>query len=362
MQREQIKDYLKQVLELEKLKYQQEQLGYKVKRKIENINREMNRTVNVPKYEDFFTFRKPIIWIAGMVLMLIIMGIMAAICNLFSIQCKMEYYLYWWIVLSALLISSCIFLFEIDNWGLYAAFLPIAAIIDGIVVYNLRANNVIKTTSGMWFWGISGLCYLCILFCIITCTYENYNVKKRNQRKYNEFTAQREQLRRENKNNEFIRQQLINERNQIYKGLNQTEQILEKLYAYNILYSKYRGLIPVCSIYEYFCSGRCSTLEGHEGAYNIYETELRFARISNQLDEVLDKLDEIADTQRVLHDVVIDANKTTKNLYENMNKIVESNRQIADNVAISNYHLDITRRNTEIIKWMQLFDKIEIGG
>ena len=220
---------------------------------------------------------------------------------------------------------------------------------------------MIRTESKgwIWFWVISILCYFTIIFCVIVCIYENKDVKESNQRKHAEFTSQREQLKRKNKSNELIRNQLFNERNQIYQRLNQTEQILERLYAFNILYPKYRGLIPVCSIYEYLCSGRCSTLEGHEGAYNIYETELRFERITNQLDAVLDKLDEIAATQKMLYDTVVDANRTTKKVYDSMNKMVESNQRIEDNVTISNYHLEVTQRNTEIIKWMQIFDKLE---
>lgn len=363
MQTTQLKEYLGKVLETERLKYQQEQLAYKVKRKIEDINQEMNRTVEKPDYQILpYSLKRPIAWligIAGVVLALIIMGIMGEICDFLSIQYGTQYSLYWGILLSTVIIS--IGIIDATYRELYFAVVPIVAVVVGVIVYNVWCVKMIRTESKawIWFWVISILCYFTIIFCVIVCIYENKDVKESNQRKHAEFTSQREQLKRKNKSNELIRNQLFNERNQIYQRLNQTEQILERLYAFNILYPKYRGLIPVCSIYEYLCSGRCSTLEGHEGAYNIYETELRFERITNQLDAVLDKLDEIAATQKMLYDTVVDANRTTKKVYDSMNKMVESNQRIEDNVTISNYHLEVTQRNTEIIKWMQIFDKLE---
>ena len=42
-------------------------------------------------------------------------------------------------------------------------------------------------------------------------------------------------------------------------------------------------MVMVCSLYEYVCSGRCDTLAGHEGAYNIWEMEIRLDKIVTQL-------------------------------------------------------------------------------
>ena len=61
---------------------------------------------------------------------------------------------------------------------------------------------------------------------------------------------------------------------------------LHQLYEANIIHPKYRGLIPVSMFYDYVDTGRCSTLTGHEGAYNIYESELRDQIISDKLDRL----------------------------------------------------------------------------
>ena len=56
--------------------------------------------------------------------------------------------------------------------------------------------------------------------------------------------------------------------------LTQTKQLLEKLYAADVIFPKYRNMVAICTIYEYFVSGRCTTLVGADGAYNLYESEL----------------------------------------------------------------------------------------
>mgnify|MGYP001864484039 FL=1 len=81
------------------------------------------------------------------------------------------------------------------------------------------------------------------------------------------------------------------------------------IYDKNIIFPKYRRLPLVCSLYEYFCSGRCSTLEGHEGAYNILEMEIRLDRIITQMDMVITRLESIRDGQYVLYSAIQDSNR-----------------------------------------------------
>ncbi|HIW25717.1 MAG TPA: hypothetical protein H9688_06470 [Firmicutes bacterium] len=81
------------------------------------------------------------------------------------------------------------------------------------------------------------------------------------------------------------------------------------IYDKNIIFPKYRRLSLVCSLYEYFCSGRCSTLEGHEGAYNILEMEIRLDRIITQMDMVITRLESIRDGQYVLYSAIQDSNR-----------------------------------------------------
>ena len=65
----------------------------------------------------------------------------------------------------------------------------------------------------------------------------------------------------------------------------------------------------VCSLYEYIRAGRCTELEGHEGAYNILETEIRLDRIILQLDKVVAQLEQIKHTQFMLYSAVQESNQ-----------------------------------------------------
>lgn len=57
--------------------------------------------------------------------------------------------------------------------------------------------------------------------------------------------------------------------------LRKTKQLLRKLYSADVVYPKYRNMVAMCTIYEYLASGRCETLDGAQGAYNLYEAEIR---------------------------------------------------------------------------------------
>ena len=86
----------------------------------------------------------------------------------------------------------------------------------------------------------------------------------------------------------------------------QTKQALQRIYDENIIFPKYRNFVMVCSLYEYICAGRCDSLEGWNGAYNILENEIRLNHIITQLDQVLASLNQIQKTQSVLYSAIVD--------------------------------------------------------
>lgn len=88
-----------------------------------------------------------------------------------------------------------------------------------------------------------------------------------------------------------------------------SQRVLEQIYSKNIIFPKYRNLVMVCSLYEYICAGRCTTLEGHEGAYNILEMEIRLDRIITQLDKVVKKLNSIQNNQFMLYTAIQETNR-----------------------------------------------------
>lgn len=133
---------------------------------------------------------------------------------------------------------------------------------------------------------------------------------------------------------------------------NQTIQILNNYYSIDLIYPKYRGLIPVTTIYEYFDSGRCSTLKGHEGAYNLYESELRMNLIIDKLDEVIRRLDDISSNQHLL----VQELKKAKSQIDNISSSLDD---LNNNSALIQYHNSVIASNVaylaEAEKWNNWF-------
>lgn len=100
-----------------------------------------------------------------------------------------------------------------------------------------------------------------------------------------------------------------------------TVDTLNKLYNKGVIHKKYWGLVPICSLYGYFDTGVCTQLEGHEGAYNKYDTECRLDRIIVKLDQVIQRLDEIKDLQQDLFEAIEESNCKVNQLIRNCEQI-----------------------------------------
>lgn len=79
----------------------------------------------------------------------------------------------------------------------------------------------------------------------------------------------------------------------ISQPLSNAKNDLEKLYRVGLLFSKYQNILAVHKISEYLDSGRCNALEGSDGAYNLFENEVRLDRIQAQLGEVNNHLENL---------------------------------------------------------------------
>ena len=67
--------------------------------------------------------------------------------------------------------------------------------------------------------------------------------------------------------------------------LGETQRALDKLYAGSGFAVRYRTLPALVCIYEYFLTGRCNTLSGGEGAYSVFDAEVRAGTAAAQADE-----------------------------------------------------------------------------
>lgn len=121
-------------------------------------------------------------------------------------------------------------------------------------------------------------------------------------------------------------------------------ETLESLYAENIIYPKYRNMVAVTTIYEYLESGRCSQLDGPDGAYNLYEMELRQNVIIGQLSSIASNLERIKERQFALYNEVNEANQRANTLLTN----------IGDSVAFSAYQNKAMKDSLETMKYIEM--------
>ena len=141
---------------------------------------------------------------------------------------------------------------------------------------------------------------------------------------------------------------------QMEKALRETKKTLTKLYSLDVIFPKYRNLVAICSIYEYFASGRCSELSGANGAYNLFESELRQNIIIGQLDQIIDQLEQIKQNQYMLYSELRETNKMLKEVSLDVNRILDSTKKIKENSYLAAHYSKITAMNTEAIKYINL--------
>lgn len=134
------------------------------------------------------------------------------------------------------------------------------------------------------------------------------------------------------------------------RQLDETKNILHKMYNKAIIFPKYRNFTAVSSFYEYIDSGRCTRLDGHEGAYNIFENEIRQNIIIQKLDEAVRMLKKIEQNQYMLYDAIRETNRVIGNLGQNLdsalNQIDTKMDAVVENTYISSYNSERQLENS----------------
>lgn len=133
---------------------------------------------------------------------------------------------------------------------------------------------------------------------------------------------------------------------------NETAKVLDAYYSKDIVYKKYHGLVPITMFCEYFISGRCNTLTGHEGAYNIYENEVRQNIIIAKLDNIINQLESIKQNQYMIADMIQENNREIYQLSKGVEQQVSILQNIENNSAVTNYYSRISAINTSYLSWL----------
>ena len=135
----------------------------------------------------------------------------------------------------------------------------------------------------------------------------------------------------------------------LYGPLQETKQTLKKMYDLDIIFEKYRNMIAMTSIYEYYASGRCDRLEGPDGAYNLFESELRQNLIINRMDVIISRLDQIKDNQYILYKQMTETNNQLMEIKGLTEELVTNTEHIASTVDLTASIASSIASNTRMI-------------
>jgi len=162
---------------------------------------------------------------------------------------------------------------------------------------------------------------------------------------------------KERVNNEllFIAPRLVEQREMLMDKLMESRRVLQEIYALDVIYIKYRNIVAACSFYDYIMSGRCNTLEGHEGAYNIFENQIRLDLIISKLDVVISKLEDIKENQFMLYHALSEGNELTSKLINNVQALSRSVDYNAKQTAIAAQNSQWAAEELSSLKRIKLF-------
>lgn len=169
---------------------------------------------------------------------------------------------------------------------------------------------------------------------------QNNQIVKYNNERYkyweDEYYKEKQMARNRFDENECVL--IDNEAEMIRETKSEVEATLNELYNLRIngvlcLHPNYQGLIPISIIYGYFDTGRCNQLQGHEGAYNLYEDEKMKGMIINKLEIVSKQLGELNNTMVYVGKAIEECNEQLYELESKSERMISSVNCMNNNVT-----------------------------
>lgn len=99
--------------------------------------------------------------------------------------------------------------------------------------------------------------------------------------------------------------------------------LLKAAYSADVVFPKYRNLAAMTTMLEYLETGRCTSLQGPDGAYNLYESERRQDLIIDRLDTITDKLDQIQQNQYMLFTAIEESNRSLQSISNTLDEVLD---------------------------------------
>lgn len=217
-------------------------------------------------------------------------------------------------------------------------------------------------------WGIAVLFYWIIIialgigsgakfieiFCFITCVLAIEALAIKSEADVANDLIKAEVIEQQNYNHRIVEANKIfshleNDKAELKKVYHECDVNLTKMYNMNIVHKQYQDLEPCGMFLQYLNTGRTHSLEqvgGDQGAYNLYDADLKFHIIKSQLDQVLEN-------QQVLYGVLMSIKNNVEELCSSVEKIEQYAKNIDRNTRISAWCNAATAINVSIMERMQ---------
>lgn len=183
---------------------------------------------------------------------------------------------------------------------------------------------------------------------IITCLV----VKSKEKQEYLS-KIYREESRVANERHEI--EELRQQQSYLRSKVSQISNTLESVYSLDIIHQKYRNMVAVIRILEYFDSGRCTALTGAGGAYNKYEDEIRQDAIISKLDTAINCLYQIRDNQYMLYETLEDCLDTSGRIASQVSALTDSSKNIEACSAVAAYNSKIAASNSDALVFIEAY-------
>ena len=124
-----------------------------------------------------------------------------------------------------------------------------------------------------------------------------------------------------------------------------------ELYSYDIIFGKYREPVALATFYEYLMAGRCDGLEGPNGAYNLYESEIRANMIISQLSTIISQLEEIKQNQYTIYTELKGMSRSLNELASTMKQATKAIEGIERNTGRIADYSEVIANNSSVIAY-----------
>lgn len=119
------------------------------------------------------------------------------------------------------------------------------------------------------------------------------------------------------------------EMQKIKAQIEQTGHALQKLYAMDVIAPQFRNFVAVCSLYEFFINGECQTMGD---GYKLLRQKIQHEQIISRLDLILSELEQIKNNQYLLYAAIQESNQHLNQIANATDKLVDSMKETNDQI------------------------------